>query len=351
MTAHVSAAASTFSIKQAIAQIADGMDLTEKEAEDVLLDIMQGTATDAQIAAFLMGLRMKGETVDEITGAVRAMRSLAHRVPIIDSMVVDTCGTGGDRSHTFNISTAAAFVIAGAEITVAKHGNRSVSSRSGSADVLAALGVNIHLSPERTAECIQEVGIGFLFAPLYHQAMKACAKPRAEMGIRTLMNILGPLSNPANASIQILGVYDRSLTDKLAQVLIRLGTQHCFVLHGADGLDEITLTDRTHVSEGKAGRVSSYDIHPQDFGLSRVHPKELVGGTAEDNATIIEAIFKGQRGPKRDVVLMNAAPAFVACGQAKTLREGYELAGRVVDSGAAYEKLEKLIAFTNAHAP
>ncbi|RMH31559.1 MAG: anthranilate phosphoribosyltransferase [Nitrospirae bacterium] len=336
------------SIKSAIAKIADGMDLTGKEAETVMMAIMQGQATDAQIAALLMGWHMKGETVDEITGAVQAMRALAHRIPLADSTIVDTCGTGGDRSHTFNISTAAAFVIAGADITVAKHGNRSVSSRSGSADVLAALGVNIHLSPERVAACIQEVGIGFLFAPLYHQAMKACAKPRTEIGIRTMMNILGPLSNPANASIQILGVYDRSLTDKLAQVLVRLGIQHCFVLHGADGLDEITLTNRTHVSEGKAGRVWSYDIDPEDFGLTRVHPKELVGGTAQENAAIISEIFRGQRGPKRDVVLMNAAPAFIACGQAKTLREAYEQAEHVIDSGAAYEKLEKLIAFTNA---
>ena len=236
-------------------------------------------------------------------------------------------------------------------MTVAKHGNRSVSSRSGSADVLSALGVAIDLPIERTGDCIDEVGIGFLFAPLYHGAMKHCAKPRTEMGIRTLMNILGPLSNPANASIQILGVYDKSLTEKLAQVLLRLGTRHCFVIHGLDGLDEITLTDQTYVSEGKAGRVSSYTISPKDFELNTVKGKALIGGSPEENATIIRDILRGRKGPKRDIVLMNAAPAFVACQKAKTLHEGFQAASVVLDSGAAYEKLDKLIQYTQQHAP
>ncbi len=334
-------------IKEALNKLAEGISLTEKEAQEVMLQIMQGTASDSQIAAYLMGLRMKGETVEEITGSVKAMREMALRIHVGDPQVVDTCGTGGDRANTFNISTAAAFVVAGGGMTVAKHGNRSVSSKSGSADVLSALGVKIDLSPEKVEACVNEIGIGFLFAPLYHGAMKHCAKPRADMGIRTMMNILGPLSNPAGATIQVLGVYDQSLTEKLAQVLIRLGTQHCFVLHGKDGLDEITLTDFTYVSEGKAGRVSSYHVSPADFGLEKVSPKEFTGGTPEQNADVIEGILKGRRNAKREVVLVNAAPVFVACGKAKTLKEGYQCASEVLEDGAAYEKLEKLVAFTN----
>ncbi len=332
--------------KDLLAKLPDRIDLTEKEAEDAMKEIMHGHATDAQIAAYLMGLRMKGETIDEITGSVRAMRDLAIRVPISAPYVVDTCGTGGDRSNTFNISTATAFVVAGAGITVAKHGNRSVSSRSGSADVLAALGVNLDLPPQKVGACINEVGIGFLFAPLYHGAMKHCAKPRADMGIRTLMNIMGPLSNPAGATIQILGVYDATLTEKLAQVLMRLGTQHCFVLHGMDGLDEISLTGPTTIAEGKKGRVASYVVRPEDFGLQPVHAKELLGGNPEDNAKIIQDVLRGSLGPKRDIVLMNAAPALVACNKATTLKSAYEEAGRILDSGAPFEKLEQLISYS-----
>ncbi len=334
-------------IKEALKKLAEGINLSEKEAQGVMLQIMQGSTSESQIAAYLMGLRMKGETVEEITGSVKAMREMALHIHVGDPFVVDTCGTGGDGANTFNISTAAAFVVAGGGMTVAKHGNRSVSSKSGSADVLSALGINIDLSPARVEACVNEVGIGFLFAPLYHGAMKHCAKPRGDMGIRTMMNILGPLSNPAGATIQVLGVYDQALTEKLAQVLIRLGTQHCFVLHGKDGLDEITLTDFTYVSEGKAGRVSSYHISPQDFGLEKVNPKELTGGTPQQNADIIEDLLKGRRNAKREIVLANAAPAFVATGKAKTLKEGYEQAEKVLDSGAAHEKLEKLAAFTN----
>ena len=334
-------------IQDALTKLADGISLTETDAYDVMIQIMHGAASDAQIAAYLMGLRMKGETVDEITGSVRAMREMAVRVHVGDPLVVDTCGTGGDRANTFNISTATAFVVAGGGMTVAKHGNRSVSSRSGSADVLAAMGINIDLPPERVEACINEIGIGFLFAPLYHGAMKHCAAPRSEMGIRTLMNVMGPLSNPAGAPIQILGVYDQALTEKLAQVLIRLGTQRCFVLHGKDGLDEITLTDFTYVSEGKAGRVSSYHIGPEHFGLTRVHPAELKGGTPQENAVMLQDVLKGHRHARRDVVLMNAAPAFVACGKAKTLKEGYNQATAALDSGAAHEKFEKLVAFSN----
>ncbi len=334
-------------IKDAISKLADRLSLSEKEAEEVLLEIMDGAATPAQIAAYLMGLRMKGETVEEIAGSAKAMRSRATRIQAGDPHVVDTCGTGGDRAHTFNISTTAAFVVAGGGLTVAKHGNRSVSSKSGSADVLTALGVRIDLPTDRVADCLNEVGIGFLFAPLFHGAMKHCAAPRQEMGVRTLLNILGPLTNPAGASIQVLGVYDASLTELLAKVLVHLGTQHCFVVHGMDGLDEVTLSDRTQVSEGKAGRVSSYHLDPSDFGLKRVPLKELVGGTAEENAQITREILQGRKGPKREVVCLNAAPALVAGEKAKTLQEGFQLAGRIIDTGAAMQKLERLIEFTN----
>ncbi|MGE3151823.1 MAG: anthranilate phosphoribosyltransferase [Nitrospiraceae bacterium] len=333
-------------IKAAIAKLADRGDLSEKETEEVMLEIMEGQATPAQVSGFLMGLRVKGETMEEIAGAVRAMRAKATRVRIGVKGVLDTCGTGGDRSHTFNISTTAAFVAAGAGLTVAKHGNRSVSSKCGSADVLAALGVRIDLAPDRIAACIDEVGIGFLFAPLYHEAMKHCAGPRQDLGVRTLLNILGPLTNPAGATVQVVGVYDERLTDMLCRVLVHLGAQHCFVVHGMDGLDEISVTDRTRVAEGKRGVVSSYFVEPKDFGLTRVPLKELTGGMAEDNARIVRDILQGRRGPKRDVVCLNAAPALVAGGLAKNLHEGYQQAAKVIDSGAAAEKLEKLIRFT-----
>ena len=334
-------------IRDAIAKLADHTSLSEKDAEEVMREIMDGAATPAQIAAYLMGLRMKGESVEEIAGSARAMRERAVRIQPGVSRLVDTCGTGGDRTNTFNISTTAAFVVAGGGLTVAKHGNRSVSSRSGSADVLTALGVKIDIPAGRVTECLDEVGIGFLFAPLFHGAMKHCAAPRQEMGLRTLLNILGPLTNPAGASIQVLGVYHANLTELLARVLVHLGTQHCFVVHGMDGLDEITLTDRTRVSEGKAGRVSTYAIEPAEFGLSRVPLKELVGGTAQDNAKITRQILEGRKGPKREIVCLNAAPAFVAAEQAKTLQEGYQLAMKAIDRGAAIEKLQRLIDFTN----
>nr|MBI3612783.1 anthranilate phosphoribosyltransferase [Nitrospirota bacterium] len=334
-------------IKDAIAKLADRTHLSEKEAEEVMSEIMGGVATQAQIAAYLMGLRLKGETAEEISGSVRAMREKAVGIRVADPLVVDTCGTGGDGAHTFNISTTVAFVAAGGGLTVAKHGGKAVSSRSGSADVLAALGVKIDLPSERVADCINEVGIGFLFAPLFHGAMKHCASVRQELGIRTLLNIMGPMSNPARAGFQVLGVYAADLTELMAKVLLGLGTQHCFIVHGMDGLDEITLTDRTKVSEGKGGVVSTYFVEPSDFGLQRVRSKELAGGTAEENAHILREILQGRPGPKRDIVCMNAAPAFVAGRKVKTLQEGYELAGRVIKSGAAYEKLERLIAFTN----
>lgn len=333
-------------MRHAIAKLADRTDLSLQEAEEAMSEIMDGAATPAQIAAYLMGLRQKGETVDEIVGSANAMRSRAIRIRVGAPIVVDTCGTGGDGAHTFNISTTAALVVAGAGITVAKHGNRSVSSKSGSADVLSALGVKIDLTPDRVADCVDEVGIGFLFAPLYHGAMKHCAGPRQEMGIRTLLNVLGPLTNPAGATHQVLGVYDAKLTEILGRVLLQLGSQHCFVIHGMDGLDEITLSDRTKVSEGKGGVVSSYFTAPEEFDLPRVARKEFAGGTPEDNARITKEILQGRKSPRRDIVCLNAAPAMVVGQKAKTLKEGYRLAQHAIDSGAAAEKLDRLIAYT-----
>src|SRR5262245_27984525 len=334
-------------IIDAIAKLADRASLTEQEAELVMLEIMDGAATPAQIAAYLMGLRLKGETVEEVSGSVLAMRAKAVRIAVGDPLVVDTCGTGGDRAHTFNISTTTALVLSGAGVTVAKHGNRSVSSKSGSADVLTALGVKIDLPTERVADCINEIGIGFLYAPLYHGAMKYCAGPRQEMGIRTLLNLLGPLTNPAGATIQVLGVYEGRLTHLLGNVLMHLGSQHCFVVHGMDGLDEITLTTKTQISEAKGGILSNYLLDPADFGLTLVQAKQLAGGIPQENAAIARDILQGRRGPKRDIVCLNAAPALVAGGKAANLHDGFFLAGQVIDSGAAAETLTRLIAFTN----
>ena len=334
-------------IKDAIAKLADRSSITEQEAESVMLEIMDGAATPSQIAAYLMGLRLKGETVEEIAGSVRAMRAKAVRIAVGDPLVVDTCGTGGDGAHTFNISTTTALVVAGAGLTVAKHGNRSVSSKSGSADVLSALGVKIDVSTERVADCINEVGIGFLFAPLYHGAMKHCAGPRQEMGIRTMLNLLGPLTNPAGATIQVLGVYESRLTSLLGNVLMHLGSQHCFVVHGMDGLDEITLTTTTQVSEAKGGILSNYFLNPAEIGLALVPAKNLAGGTPQENAAITRDILQGRKGPKRDIVCLNAAPALVAGRKATNLQDGFLLAGQAIDTGAAAETLARLVAFTN----
>ena len=323
------------------------VDLTADEARAAMELVMTGQTTPAQLAAFLVGLSMKGERPEEIVGLAQTMRAHAVKLSRAHPESFDTCGTGGDGRHTFNISTTTAFVVAGAGLTVAKHGNRSVSSKSGSADVLSELGVNISLSPDHVSDCVNEVGIGFLFAPLYHGAMKHCAGPRQDMGVRTMLNLLGPLTNPAGATVQVLGVYEPRLTELLGKVLMHLGSQHCFVVHGMDGLDEITLTDRTIVSEAKGGVLSNYVLTPQEFGLEHVSPKELAGGSPADNARITREILQGRKGPKRDVVCLNAAPALVAGRKAKTLQEGVHLAGQVIDSGAAAEKLAGLVAYTN----
>lgn len=334
-------------IKEAISKIIKNQDLTEAEMMAVMDEIMRGLASPAQIGSFLTALRLKGETVDEITGAARVMRKKVLKITPPPGRVVDTCGTGGDEANTFNISTVSAFVAAGAGVTVAKHGNRSVSSKCGSADLLMALGVNIEAGIDRVERCLMEIGIGFLFAPLFHKAMKNVAGPRREIGIRTIFNILGPLTNPASADCQVLGVYDDILTDLLAKVLYKLGSKHAFVVRGEDGLDEFTLTRETKVTELKDGEIRSYYLFPEALGLERCKPSELLGGTPEVNAEIARDILKGKKGPKRDVVLLNASAAIVAGGLAEDLKEGLKIAQESIDSGKAMEKLEGLIELTN----
>lgn len=345
-------------IKEAINKVVDGIDLREDEMIEVMEEIMSGEATGAQIGAFITALRMKGETVDEITGAVKVMRKKATKIPVEDvdvdldrddinidrETIIDTCGTGGDGTMTFNISTATAFVVAGGGVKVAKHGNKSVSSLCGSADVLQELGVNVEATPEVVARCIKEVGIGFLFAPLLHGAMKYAIGPRREIGIRTIFNILGPLTNPAGAKYQLLGVYKESLCEPLAEVLLRLGTKRAMVVHGRCGIDEISITKDTKVAEVKDGKIKSYEINPVHFGL-KVHDfSELKGGNAAVNAKIIRDILSGkERGAKRDIVLLNAGAAFYIVNVAKSIGEGVALAKEVIDKGKALKKLELLI--------
>jgi len=334
-------------IKEAIAKVVIGANLTEAEAEAVMREIMQGEATDAQIAAYITALRVKGETVEEITGSARVMREKAVHIRLDAPYQVDTCGTGGDMSHTFNISTTVAFVVAGAGVAVAKHGNRSVSSKSGSADVLQALGINIEMPSHRLEECLNEVGIAFLFAPMMHQAMKYAIGPRREIGIRTIFNVLGPLTNPAGVKAQIMGVYAADLTTLLARALGNLGSTRALVVHGMDGLDEITITERTRISEYRDGSVNDYYIHPSDFDLPAGKASDLKGGDAKENAVITLEVLKGQVGPRRDIVLLNAAAGLMAAGKAKDFRDGIRLAGDAIDSGAGLKKLAELKTFTN----
>lgn len=334
-------------IKEAIAYVLDNQNLTEAEAEAVMEQIMSGQATPAQIGGFLIALRLKGETVEEVTGFARAMRHNAIAISPRETFLVDTCGTGGDGAHTFNISTTAAFVVAGAGMTVAKHGNRSVSSKCGSADVLEALGVNLALSPEAVAASIDEVGIGFLYAPHLHPAMKYAIGPRREMGVRTVFNILGPLTNPAGAQVQVLGVYDEALTEMMARVLGSLGSHAAFVVHGADGLDELSTTGPNRISQLGNEQVRTFTLDPSDLGFPRATISDLRGGSVDENADITRNLLGGARGPRRDVVLLNAAAALVAGGAAAELAEGVSLATGSIDSGAAQAKLDELIAFTN----
>ena len=332
-------------IKEAIQALIAGRSLSMEQAALVMEEIMNGEATPAQFGSFVTALRLKGETVDEIIGMAKTMR--ARAIPVMtDEPVVDTCGTGGDGLSTFNISTVAAFVAAGAGLKVAKHGNRAMSSQCGSADILEALGVRIDLNAQQVKRCLDEVGIGFMFAPLFHPAMKYAAAPRREIGIRTVFNILGPLTNPAGARAQVIGVADSSLVKKLALALQGLGCHHALVVHGEDGLDEITITGKTKVCELKDSHLASYTISPEDLGLPRAELNDLRGGTVSENAALLCNILAGAQGPQRDVVLMNAAAVLLAGDRVATLQQGLALAKEVIDSGHARSKLEQLIEFS-----
>jgi len=334
-------------IREAIDRVIHRDDLSETEMEGVMGQIMEGEASPAQIASLITGLRMKGETVLEVVGAARAMRGRARKLSVPGGDWLDTCGTGGDGSFTFNISTAAALVASGCGLTVAKHGNRSVSSSCGSADVLRELGVNIECAPELVEKCLAEVGVAFFFAPLWHPAMKFAIGPRREIGIRTVFNLLGPLTNPAGATRQLLGVYDSRWVKALAEVLERLGSRRVMVVNSQDGLDEISLSGITRVAELKEGDIKTYELSPEDFGLPRFELAKIQTRSPQDNARIILGVLSGEKGPHRDVVLVNAAAALSVGGKAGSFREGVELAKNSIDSGAAGEKLRKLAEVTN----
>ncbi len=333
-------------MKECIQSVVEGKELTQDEAYAALSIIMKGEATDAQIAAFLTALRLQGETPDIVAGAAKAMREAFTPVATVQADAVDTCGTGGDGLHTFNISTTAAFVTAGAGVPVAKHGNRGVSSPSGSADVLKELGVDITVAPEKMTECLDAIGIAFLFAPSLHPAMKYAIGPRREIGIRTLFNILGPLSNPASTRRGVLGVYSPAMVDLVSNALAELETEHMFVVHGDEGLDEFSITGPTHVAEVKGGSVTRSTVTPEEFGLSRASIDDLKGGDPADNAVITRAILDGDTGPKRDIVLLNAGAAICAGGKTASIREGLEAARTSIDSGSAKAKLVELAART-----
>jgi len=343
--------------------------LSRDEAREVMAEVLAGKCTDAQIAGLLIALRMKGETVEEIVGFAEAIRAAAAPLPIerdkssdalavtgtgrdalaeeaIGDSLVDTSGTGGDASGTFNISTATALVTAGAGVRVAKHGNRSISSKCGSADVVEALGINIQLSPERAAQCLREVGICFLYAPNLHPAMKQVQGVRRELRMRTMFNLLGPLTNPARASGQVVGVYSLELVEKLAEALSMLGLRRALVVHGLDGLDEITITGPTRVAEAREGSVRSYEIEPEEFGMARARLEDIAGGDAKENAEIIRAVLKGERSPRRDVVVLNSAAALVAAGRAGHMADAIPIAAHSIDSGAAAGKLDSLVRFS-----
>ncbi len=330
-------------------QLFEGVDLNEKEAEEMLSEILSGNTTDAQIGAMMGALAAKGETVPELVGAARAMRKKAFRFQVSAKTIVDTCGTGGDSSNTFNISTTAAFVVAACGITVAKHGNRSVSSKCGSADLLEALGVDLSIDPEIVEEAISEIGIGFLFAPLYHSAMKYAINARKEIGLRSIFNMLGPLTNPAHANCQVLGVYAPHLTEMFADALKRLGVKRAFVVHGHDGLDEISVCAPTRVSELHDGMVRTYELSPEPFFDKLADRESILGGTIEENVVITKAILSGEKGPKRDIVVLNAAAAVLAADQAGNFDSAIQKAESAIDSGNAADKLNALIEFTQTN--
>jgi len=330
-----------------IGKVATGASLTRDESAGAFDRMMSGEATPSQMGGFLMGLRMRGETVDEITGAVTTMRAKMLRVEA-PAGAIDVVGTGGDASGSYNISTCAAFIVAGAGIPVAKHGNRALSSRSGAADVLGALGVKIDLAPEAISRCIDEAGIGFMFAPAHHPAMKHVGPTRVELGTRTIFNLLGPLSNPAGVKRQMVGVFSRHWVEPLAIVLKNLGSERAYVVHGSDGLDEITTSGPTSVAALENGKVTTFEIKPEDVGLAKAKPEQLRGGDAEANATALMDVLRGKKGPYRDVAILNAAAALVVAGKAKDLKDGVAIATKSVDSAEAEGRLDRLIAVSNA---
>ena len=336
-----------FSWGQIISALLARRDLTEEEAMSVMTEIMEGAATPAQIAGFVIALRAKGETSDEIAGLVRAMRSYSQRVRV-QGDIVDTCGTGGDRTGTFNVSTAAAIVCAGAGAKVAKHGNRAASSRCGSADVLEALGVKIDLQPDAVERCIEEAGIGFCFAPIFHPAMRHAASPRRELGVGTIFNFLGPLTNPAGARRQALGVSDPSMLDKMVSALERLGSEHVVGFHGHEGLDELSTSGPSRVVELVDGETREWVLDPQEFGLPPADLADIAGGSAEENADLVRRLLAGEKGPRRDIVVLNAAAGLLAAGIAGDIERGLTLASDAIDSGASERALAALVAASNA---
>jgi anthranilate phosphoribosyltransferase len=334
-------------LKRLIAKAAAGQSLTRQEAREAFDVMMSGDATPAQIGGLLMALRVRGETVDEITGAVEVMREKMLRVDAADG-AIDIVGTGGDGSGSYNVSTAAAFVLAGAGVPVAKHGNRALSSRSGAADTLMALGVRIDVGPEKIAECVADAGVGFMFAPAHHAAMKHVGPARVELGTRTVFNLLGPLSNPASVKRQMTGVFSANWVEPVARVLANLGTEKAWIVHGSDGLDEITVTGPTHVAELVGGKITTFAITPEDVGLTRAEPAALKGGDATVNAAALIRVLDGEPSAYRDIVLINAAAGLVVADKVATLQEGVALAARSIDTGAARARLHKLIAVSNA---
>ena len=335
--------------KENLNKIVKRENLNEEQMSQMITEIFSGDITDAQIGAMMAALATKGETFEELAGAARAMRRKALRIQTSTTTVVDTCGTGGDGAHTFNISTTTSFVVSACGVTVAKHGNRSVSSQCGSADLLEALGVKLDTAPEIVEEAVQDIGIGFLFAPLYHGAMRFAAKARKEVGLRSIFNMLGPLTNPAGANCQLLGVYASELTEMFAHALQLLGAKRAFVVHGHDGLDEISVCAPTRISELKDGLIRTYDISPEQFFNEKAEPADLLGGNPEENAQITRNILNGEKGPKRNVILINAAAALVAAGQAEDFKQGILIAEKAIDDGSATRKMEALIKYSQGN--
>ena len=336
-------------INQAIRAVIEKKNLNESEMLDVMNSIMTGQTTDAQIGAFLVGLSMKGETIEEITASAKVMRSLATPVEIkSDKYLVDTCGTGGDGLGLFNISTASAFVVAAAGGKVAKHGNRSISSKSGSADVLESAGVNLNLSPSLISECITQIGVGFMFAPAHHSAMKHAIGPRKELAVRTIFNVLGPLTNPAKAPNQVMGVYDKNLIEPIANVLKELGSRHVMVVHSDDGLDELSIADKTYVAELKDGNVSTYSVHPEDFGLTLGDLKDIRADNADASLALITEAFSGRNGTAKNIISLNAGAAIYVSGLTTSLQSGIDRANQVLSDGSSQKKLDEYIKISNS---